>query len=98
MFSLHYQAIPSTDPRRSTRCRVPAACLETPLLVHRRDLACYGIRMCDVAVDVGAVEIAFWQASQAVRILKRDVASWRRQAGNSPLVYNKTYAYSNPLH
>ena len=53
---------------------------ETFLLIHRCELICYGMRLCDFTVDIGVLEIAVWQASQSIRIFKRKIHSWRKAA------------------
>lgn len=35
------------------------------------------MRQCGAEVDLAAMEMALWQASQAVRLVKRDIHSWR---------------------
>ena len=76
-------------------------CLETDLLVRRRELNCYGIRGCDAVIDVAALEVIFWQAAQAVRIMKRGLAALRRNRnttnavdsieGGDIRIYRKSY-------
>ena len=103
VFDLHYQALACTNFSATFECAFPASCLSTPLLVHRRSLECYGIRQCHVIIDVDALEVAVWQASQSVRILKRNL---NKDRGGSPSscsendndttrFYKK--AYHNPL-
>ena len=73
-----YYVVPLTDVTATRDCVFPVSCLHTPLLVHRRDLSCYGIRQCNAFVDLGSFEVQFWLASQAVRIKKRLLAhDWR---------------------
>lgn len=101
MFDLHYQAIAHTDVDVLSSCSFPSECTETPLMVQRRELICYGIRQCNAFVKVGAMEIAVWLASQSVRILKRQMFSAemserceidRRSEGREfECVYRKSY-------
>jgi hypothetical protein len=58
----------------------PANNTDYSLLVERRSLHCYGLRQCGVKVDIGALETAVWQASQSVRILKRNMEGCRQAA------------------
>jgi hypothetical protein len=56
---------------------VPAECFRTPLLLSRRELVCYNIRLCDIEVDTEALEVMVWQASQVVRLFKANVHGLR---------------------
>lgn len=51
--------------------------------MRRRDLTCYGMRSCNVEVDVGALEILLWEAAQAVRIRKRKLSKLRKFVTNN---------------
>ena len=62
----------------NTFCLSFQRCMESDLLVRRRDLSCYGVRGCSVAVDIGALEILLWEAAQVVRIRKRRLSSFRK--------------------
>ena len=75
--NLNYYVLPQSDINRSFSCIIPRHCLETPLMVQRRSLDCYGLRMCNAQVDVAALEILIWQAAQSVRIKKRELDRWR---------------------
>ena len=75
---LYYYVLPQTNISYSSECAFPAECLSMPLLVVRRDLRCYGMRSCSVVVDVDALEVLVWQASQAVRIMKRNLVRFRQ--------------------
>lgn len=77
MFSIPYFILPYTQAKIQDvdRCSFPSFCLETPLLVQRRSLSCYGIRQCNAVIDSQALEVLVWQASQHVRILKRRMYS-----------------------
>jgi hypothetical protein len=74
---VHYYVLPQTDMERTRNCEVPQRCLDSPLLVQRRSLACLAIRTCDAVVDEGGFESLFWLATQAVRFTKRDLLHWR---------------------
>jgi hypothetical protein len=74
---LHYYVLPQPDIEMSFSCAVPSSCLETPLMVQRRSLHCYGMRSCNAVIDVGSLEIMVWQAAQAVRIRKRNLSKFR---------------------
>lgn len=92
---IHYYTLPQSDIERSHNCMFLSSCLDTPLLVSRRELSCYGIRMCDVTVDISNLEIILWQATQAIRIMKRQLDAVRYlgivETDPAPLVYAKAY-------
>ena len=81
-FQLHYQAIAQPDLNNSYLCAFPSYCLDSPLLVSRRELGCFGMRHCSANVSIGALEIALWQASQSVRIFKRRLHEHREAFAN----------------
>ena len=76
---LHYTTVPHVQSQlESVRdCIFPQKCLETDLIVERRSLECYGMRQCGSNVDLNALEIAVWHASQSVRLLKREIDAVR---------------------
>ncbi len=75
VFGIHYNVVVQTDFSKTYSCAMPRECLETSLIVDRKNLKCYGIRQCNALVDVGALEVAVWQASQHIRVLKRSMFS-----------------------
>ena len=92
--NLNYYVLPQPDINRSYNCAIPRHCFETPLLVQRRSLDCYGIRMCNAKIDVAALEILIWQAAQSVRIKKRALDRWRysdQDSSDGIGVYQKSY-------
>jgi hypothetical protein len=74
-----YLVLPLTDIERTRRCAgtYPESCLQHSLLVTRRSLECYGLRLCDAVIDKDALEVLLWQASQSVRLIKRDLRARR---------------------
>jgi len=74
---LHYYVVPITRLDMVRNCEISHDCLSSELLVSRRSLECLSIRTCDALIDVDALEVSFWLATQAVRITKRDLLQWR---------------------
>jgi hypothetical protein len=73
LFDLHYFALPQTDLDRVSDCAFYNECTgageadplgQYALLIERRSLHCYGMRTCACVVDVHALEVVLWQASQ----------------------------------
>ena len=81
---LYYTSIPHS---RSNTCYcsddVPQSCLNEMLYVNRSRLDCIALRSCSSTIDIDSLEVAFWIASQNVRILKRQLFSYRSINGSS---------------
>lgn len=68
-----------TGVRSAFQCPypVPPECFHTNLLLSRRELVCYNIRLCDISVDTEALEVLVWQSSQVIRLFKADIQGQR---------------------
>jgi len=100
LLQIHFASLAQTRGLEYSRnCAFPAACYSSSsLLIHRRDLNCFGMRQCNFFVDVEALEVLVWQASQAVRILKFNLPLFRHEAASEANVFHAySKAYVDPL-
>jgi len=77
---IHYYVVPHTNINDMYDCEVRVSCFEESLYIKRRSLECVPIRYCNAHINVDAFEVALWQASQAVRLTKRDLLHWRHES------------------
>lgn len=105
MFGVNFAtvALDSSNIHHLFDCQFNRECIKLPLQIHRRDLECYSMRFCNANISVDSLEVLFIQASQHVRISKRNLTAYRQphastssdNCSSANIFYQKSYI--NPL-
>ncbi len=96
MFGIHYAtvAMDAANSHLLYDCEFKHECLfgdKFQLQISRRDMDCYSMRLCNANISIDSLEVLFIQASQYIRIQKRDLTKHRQPQLSARRFYQKSY-------